>query len=685
MNPPDRSIKDKLYYLLVEKNSLICGEYSAYVNARLEEHNSQRWRHWLVLLRLNWHYRVRRASTPLLIKRPGPAGQPTAPYLGGPESAKGNRQDPYHFAAGLMKYDVISFDIFDTLILRKLDNPEDLFMIVGEKLDVYGFYGIRKKCESEVRQQKRAVHQNNEVTLDEIYERVSYYTGVDSSKGANTEFSVELDMCFANPYMYEVFQILKNAGKRIYATSNMYLPKEKMELLLSKNGYTGFEDILVSCDYHCGKGNGALFRILQSKLKKDDSIIHIGDNLNADIKGAQTAGIETRYYMACRDLGNPHRSAGMSPLIGSAYRGIINTRLHNGTEVFSEFWEYGYVYGGIIVLGFVHWIHKQAKQNGISKILFLARDGFIIKKVYDALFQDIPSEYVYWSRISALRNVCEAEREPFLTRLIGERCNKGDTILDALKVGGIEALACELENSGLSPDMPLMEENKMILYDFLVSHWDRIKELLSIPHENTLSYMKGLLKAQDKIAIVDVGWSGRNLGPLVKTVRQIGIKSSNLSVYMIGNIGKHQNTTQTLLEKLQCYMFDACYNREIHDRFCKQSVSGLEAIEKIFSAPHSSSLNFDRNENLDFAPPEIDNYSAFNEIEAGILEFCQDYHSAFSVYPYMENIRGYDSYIPVRLLFNHPDSLFKAIGNLTYTNGVSLKDRRKLNSLMEKK
>lgn len=685
MNPSNRNIKDRLYYFFVERNSLICNEYSAYVNARLEEHNSQRWRHWLVLLRLNWHYRVRKASTPLLTKRPGPAGQPTAPYLGGPESAKGKRQDPYHFAAGLMKYDVISFDIFDTLILRKLDNPEDLFMIVGEKLDVYGFYGIRKKCESEVRQQKRAVHQNNEVTLDEIYERVSYYTGVDSSKGANTEFSVELDMCFANPYMYEVFQILKNAGKRIYATSNMYLPKEKMELLLSKNGYTGFEDILVSCDYHCGKGNGALFRILQSKLKKDDSIIHIGDNLNADIKGAQAAGIEAKYYMACRDLGNPHRSAGMSPLIGSAYRGIINTRLHNGTEVFSEFWEYGYVYGGIIVLGFVHWIHKQAKQNGISKILFLARDGFIIKKVYDALFQDIPSEYVYWSRISALRNVCEAEREPFLTRLIGERCNKGDTILDALKVGGIEALACELENSGLSPDMPLMEENKMLLYDFLVSHWGRIEELLSIPQENTLSYMKGLVKAQDKLAIVDVGWSGRNLGPLCKILNRAGIKKQDILNLMIGNIYQTQNTTQTLSGSLRCYMFDCCYNRQIYNCFCKLAATGLEAIEKIFSAPHNSTLSFNSKGYLDFLPPEIDNYSAFKEIESGIQDFCQDYYLAFGDYPYLQNIRGYDAYVPIRLVFDNPQWLFKTIGNLSYSNGISFKKRQKIINLMEKR
>lgn len=679
------SLKAKLYYIFVEKNPLICNEYTDYVNTHIEEHHTHRWLHWILLFRLNWHYRICHASTPLLISTISTKNTTNAPYADGAESTKGKRQDPYHFAAGLMKYDVISFDIFDTLILRKLDNPDDLFMLVGEKLNIFNFYGIRKKSELEVRQSKRNYYHNNEVTLNEIYKRVAYYTDIDPIKGAELEFSLELDMCFANPYMYEVFQILKSAGKRIYATSNMYLPKEKMQLLLSQSGYNGFEDIIVSCDYHCGKGNGALFEILKSKLSKDDTIVHIGDNSLADIKGAKLAGIDTRYYIACRDLGKPHRGMGMSPLIGSAYNGLINTRLHNGTERFSEYWEYGYIYGGITVLGYANWIHEQAVQQGISKILFLARDGFILKKVYDILFDDIPSEYVYWSRISALRNVCSSEREPYLTRLIGEHCGTGESIKDVFKIGGIEGLSDEVKKIGLSPDLPIMEENKIMIYDFLVSHWEAVKNELSSTREHTISYLKKLIHIQDKIGIVDIGWTGRNLGPLAKSIHQLGISKNTISTYMIGNICKHQNASETLSGDIKCYMFDACYNREIHDRFCKQSVLGLETIEKIFSAPHCSSMNFEDNGNLEFAIPEADNYFAFQEINKGILEFCQDYHSSFEHYPYMEKIRGYDAYIPIRFLFNNSDSLLKTIGNLSYTQGISLKNRKKLNDLMEKK
>ena len=229
MTPPYRSWKDRLYYVFVEKNSLISNEYISYVNARLEEHQSQRWRHWLVLIRLNWHYRIRRATTPLLIKNTGTAAKAKAPYMDGPESTKGNRQDPYHFAAGLMKYDVISFDIFDTLILRSLNNPVDVFALIGEELGIYDFVTLRRKCETEMRKIHLANVKSNEVTISEIYDRVAYYSGIDSEKGQTLELEKELAVCFANPYMYEVFQILKHAGKTIVAVTDMYLPKNKME------------------------------------------------------------------------------------------------------------------------------------------------------------------------------------------------------------------------------------------------------------------------------------------------------------------------------------------------------------------------------------------------------------------------------------------------------------------------
>lgn len=51
----------------------------------------------------------------------------------------------------MMPYDVLSFDVFDTLILRPFAEPSDLFILVGEELGIMDFCEIRKKAEEDAR------------------------------------------------------------------------------------------------------------------------------------------------------------------------------------------------------------------------------------------------------------------------------------------------------------------------------------------------------------------------------------------------------------------------------------------------------------------------------------------------------------------------------------------------------
>lgn len=61
-----RKAKDRLYHFFVEKNRYIRQEYETYVEDHLEEHKERRRKHWWLLLRLNWHYRIMRKNTPLI-------------------------------------------------------------------------------------------------------------------------------------------------------------------------------------------------------------------------------------------------------------------------------------------------------------------------------------------------------------------------------------------------------------------------------------------------------------------------------------------------------------------------------------------------------------------------------------------------------------------------------------------
>jgi len=686
-------IKDKLHYFFVVKNNNIYSEYREYVGIHQAEHQKHRLKHWIVLMKLNWHYRILRKKTsyfnftiPTTNKNSKKSGTSTssAPYMDGVEASKRKIPTAYGFARELMQYDVISFDVFDTLILRKLNDPKDIFALVGERLGIFNFYTIRIKAETEVRQEKAALFHNNECTLQEIYERVAYYTGIDDEQGIAAELEIEYDMCFANPYMMQVYQILRAQGKNIYITSNMYLSKSVICDLLEKCGYSGMKDVLVSCDYQCGKTNGSLFNILLSKVPVGSKIVHVGDNVAADINGAKIVGIASKYYQSCRELGLPHRSKGMSPLIGSAYFATVNNCLHNGVEIkkdYSALWEYGFVYGGIIALGYVNWMHKKALDEGITKLLFLSRDGYVLYKTFKLLYDDIETEYVYWSRIAAIRNTSAGERDTLLTRVFYEMCGKGVTIEQCLSLVRLEKMKTLFEENDIDTTWPIQSEYVKKICNILTDNWNIVEEELCAGKNVTRKYIGNLISEHKKVAIVDLGWSGKNDLPLKRIVEENG-NGMKCKIFLLGSICRWQNIADILDENIECYMFDAHYNREIHDRFYVSRPKTLEIIEKLFNAPHNSFLGFDGNGHMEYAPPEAENYILFKETEKGILDFCQQYMASFRKYPFLCNISGYDAFIPIRMVLGNKKFYNKIFEDITFNDGIFPNNRHFMKEIL---
>ena len=134
---------------------------------------------------------------------------------------------------------VVSFDIFDTLIVRLYKKPIDLFAHLEESTHSPGFQAARIAAEQEARKRaaERGVH---EVTLDEIYAQLHQSYQPMKQK----EISLERVMCRANPEMRRVFDYALERGKPIYIASDMYLPRDVIEMILSDAGYRGYVALL---------------------------------------------------------------------------------------------------------------------------------------------------------------------------------------------------------------------------------------------------------------------------------------------------------------------------------------------------------------------------------------------------------------------------------------------------------
>ena len=72
------------------------------------------------------------------------------------------RAEPKDLLNKLCEYDVISFDVFDTLIFRPFTSPRVLFSIMESRLGIYKFSKIRDDSEDEVRKlnQEKYNHDN---------------------------------------------------------------------------------------------------------------------------------------------------------------------------------------------------------------------------------------------------------------------------------------------------------------------------------------------------------------------------------------------------------------------------------------------------------------------------------------------------------------------------------------------
>lgn len=558
-------------------------------------------------------------------------------------------------ASKLLKYDVISFDIFDTLIYRPFSAPTDLFYLIGQELEFMDFARIRGEIEGSVRWEKYEKEESFEVTLEEIWTAIEKRTGIPAHKGMEVEIRLERELCYANPYMMEVYKLVRNQGKEIVYTSDMYLPSEVLYEILEKNGYDRHQ-MFLSCELNKNKGSGELFEHVKEQLGRDKSFIHIGDNDHADVMRARKAHFATHPVMNPNKKSVLFRAHDLSPIIGGAYRGIVNNRIYCGLNEYSRYYEYGYIYGGLFVLGFCHFIHEYCKKNQINKILFLARDGEIIKRVFSLLYGEEKIEYVYISRLAASKISAGYDKYDFIKKMVYHKVNQKKSIAKILKAAELSGLEEYLEgNRKLRLSDELTSNNVKEFVKLIDKHWDRVLEIYKPQREAAGRYFSQYISDGDRVAAIDIGWAGTGAMALRSLVKNEWGIDATVTGIVAGtntpnNVEPFMSESFLLSGELVSYLYSSMDNREL---WKKHSPSlGYNLFFELLTSSESPSLKGyypDKSGDgfkLEFLKKE-ENGEGIREIQAGILDFARDYIEHFGRYQYMLNISGRDAYAPM--------------------------------------
>lgn len=340
-----------------------------------------------------------------------------------PKSAKLDRvffriQD---FILKMRDVDVVTFDVFDTLLVRSLQKPTDVFRLIEVSRNVPGFAEARIQAEQRARKEVDA----EDVTLQQIYVRLA--PRFQSLK--SVELEQESKLLQRNPYVYDLYLAALQQGKRVAAISDMYLPSEFLHTVLVREGYDRLSVLIVSNEWNSTKSSGRLFPKAAQELGcAPKRILHVGDNERADFKMALKAGYQAVLIPQVAD----RLSGDLAPFASSvsAVQGSVHNALVLEHADHDDMWQkYGYMLGGPIVLAFLYWVKKLALLNGNDHIAFVGRDGWILYQIYRAFFNKDPkaSSYVYLPRTISLLSTLSHNRAPYYLEYILEKAN-GDGV-----------------------------------------------------------------------------------------------------------------------------------------------------------------------------------------------------------------------------------------------------------------
>ena len=317
---------------------------------------------------------------------------------------------------------IISFDIFDTLIVRPAINPRDIFYFLDKYYQKISgkmrkkISKIRIACEDELIREKGVEN----VTIDLIYEKVGKKTGLDKTFINNLkekEVFLEIDLADLNQEMFRFLKRAKENGKKVILTSDMYLTSKCINRILSKFQIE-YDTLYVSADIKKRKDKGDLYdEILYKENIKPSELFHIGDNENSDYLIPLQKGILAFHYVSHslktkKNLSNILISD--TQKITSLFLGYLineeNKLASKENMKYTTLYNFGYYcIAPFLSAIMIHLLFSHKIQKRYDTLFFSSRDGYIPFKVYEMLRKAVGAgilgEYMYCGR-RALNIAC---------------------------------------------------------------------------------------------------------------------------------------------------------------------------------------------------------------------------------------------------------------------------------------
>lgn len=529
------------------------------------------------------------------------------------------------------EYKLYSFDIFDTLITRKVATPKGIFVLMKDIInqspqfadlpnDVKtNFFNYRTNSEFYLRQINNQWNDGKDISLDMIYNHIQhtyFLTNEQTQAIKELEIQLELDNIIPIKENIEKLKVLLEKGKRVVLISDMYLPEYIIKEMLLK-----CDPVLCQVKLYLSSTLGFMKtkQVLFHYVKEQENVefrewTHMGDNKFADFFCARKLGIKAVLYPYVK-----FKEYEKSLLVANSQNSFVqislgcakNIRLNKFPN--DEKAQLGASLAGPILFPYIYWLLDQAQKRGIERLYFIARDGYVMKLIADLIIKEnnlpIKTKYIYGSRkawrISAL-NLDDDELYRQFIQFTMYEPKKIPQAFGLTKEEFLSILPKKLRNYSTSkPDKRLAE--------YLYNNKDVLKfaiEKNKAQKECVINYLKNTIDCtDDKFAFVDLDGSGLTQNCLARLMNNFYDKNIKSFYYAV---------TPACCRSL---------NLEKYYYYTLKRGNMGNMLELLTRAPHGQTLKYaDKNE--DYKPIleqiDVENFKAwgFDNYINGMLEYC---------------------------------------------------------------
>jgi FMN phosphatase YigB (HAD superfamily) len=443
---------------------------------------------------------------------------------------------------------VRSFDVFDTVLTRRVGDPEALLDVLADRLSAAGeisapaaaFAAGRRRAERELTRKTgryAALRDLYAAVADSLNEPAEH-----AETWARAEEDHERELTVAVPGAADLLAAARAEADLVVFVSDTPHSESFVRELLERAGLVSDADrVFTSAGRPCSKADGGFFLAVARELEPDlgpadyqQVFHHIGDNRRSDVAGARVEGWSASWeprakltrYERLLEQHAPTTGGVTSWLAGASRLARLEAEASGVPAPVAQ------VSAGAfapMLVGYALWVAGQARLRGIKRLYFVARDGAVMldaaRHVLGAVAPELELRFLHGSRQPWIFGAA-ATSEVMLERWVTPR--RDFTARTALaRVALTAERAHELTGDPLTDparqDVPLSADERERLAALLrrTPLVEVVRAAADRTAQETLAYLRqeGLLDGVPS-ALVDAGWEGRTAAAFDHVVRR---------------------------------------------------------------------------------------------------------------------------------------------------------------------